>query len=191
MQDYQYYSILSLPHNASEDDIKKAYRQKAKECHPDVNNSPDAHKKFMQIRMAYEILLRNKQEKRLLSTKRYSVKHYDFSTYRNQIKTFTYENKRKEWEIEEQEAREKAYKKFKSDKEKLKNSIWYYPAFASIYIITALGFMAGSGIILLCFYPVVKFHPISIFFLIPFICASLVLIKYSYDWFKKNRQYFD
>ena len=42
-----YYQILGLPANSSLEDIKKAYRQKARLYHPDINHSPDAKDKFI------------------------------------------------------------------------------------------------------------------------------------------------
>ncbi|KAI9494874.1 DnaJ domain-containing protein [Zychaea mexicana] len=51
-----YYNILELPHDASEQDIKKAYRQLALKYHPDKNHSPEAPEKFKDISRAYEIL---------------------------------------------------------------------------------------------------------------------------------------
>lgn len=52
-----YYSILGISSNASEDEIKQAYRTLAKQFHPDVNKSPEAHEKFIEISEAYEFLI--------------------------------------------------------------------------------------------------------------------------------------
>jgi hypothetical protein len=54
-----YYQILGLPANSSVDDIKKAYRQKARQYHPDINPSPDAKDKFIMATEAYEFLIAN------------------------------------------------------------------------------------------------------------------------------------
>jgi curved DNA-binding protein len=52
-----YYETLGVPKNASEDDIKKAYRKLARKLHPDVNpNDTEAHKKFQQVNEANEVL---------------------------------------------------------------------------------------------------------------------------------------
>lgn len=51
-----YYKILGIERNASEAEIKKAYREKAKSLHPDVNKAPDAEEKFKEVTEAYEIL---------------------------------------------------------------------------------------------------------------------------------------
>lgn len=52
-----YYEILGVDKNASEEDIKKAYRKLARKLHPDLNpNDKEAHKKFQQVNEANEVL---------------------------------------------------------------------------------------------------------------------------------------
>jgi molecular chaperone DnaJ len=51
-----YYEILGLAKTASEDEVKKAYRNLAKQYHPDINKEPGAEDKFKEIQEAYEIL---------------------------------------------------------------------------------------------------------------------------------------
>jgi curved DNA-binding protein len=52
-----YYKILGVDKNASEEEIKKAYRKLARQHHPDLNpNDKEAHKKFQQINEANEVL---------------------------------------------------------------------------------------------------------------------------------------
>jgi hypothetical protein len=54
-----YYAVLGVPVNSSVGDIKKAYRKKARECHPDINPAPDAIEQFINITEAYEFLISN------------------------------------------------------------------------------------------------------------------------------------
>lgn len=51
-----YYEVLGISKDASEQEIKKAYRSLAKKYHPDMNKSPDAEEKFKEINEAYEVL---------------------------------------------------------------------------------------------------------------------------------------
>jgi molecular chaperone DnaJ len=51
-----YYQLLNVPRDASEDEIKRAYRKAAMEYHPDRNPAPDAEAKFKEIAEAYEVL---------------------------------------------------------------------------------------------------------------------------------------
>ena len=51
-----FYALLGVPRNASEESIRSAYRKRARQYHPDVNSSPDAAEKFKRITEAYEVL---------------------------------------------------------------------------------------------------------------------------------------
>jgi curved DNA-binding protein len=51
-----YYAILGVERNASEDDIKKAYRRLARKYHPDVSKEANAEEKFKEVSEAYETL---------------------------------------------------------------------------------------------------------------------------------------
>ena len=51
-----YYELLGVARDASEDDIKRAFRRLARELHPDVSAEPDAAERFKQVAEAYEVL---------------------------------------------------------------------------------------------------------------------------------------
>ena len=56
MSKRDYYEVLGVSKNASEDEIKKAYRKLARTYHPDVNKAPDAEEKFKEVKAAYDTL---------------------------------------------------------------------------------------------------------------------------------------
>lgn len=51
-----YYEILGVPRNATQEEIKKAFRRLARKYHPDINKDPDAQEKFKEINEAYQVL---------------------------------------------------------------------------------------------------------------------------------------
>jgi molecular chaperone DnaJ len=57
-----YYEVLGVNRQASQEEIKKAFRRLARQYHPDVNKSADAEARFKEVNEAYEVL--SDQEKR-------------------------------------------------------------------------------------------------------------------------------
>ena len=57
-----YYQILGVSRDASEDDIKKSYRKLARKYHPDVSKEKNAEEKFKEVSEAYEVL-RDKEKR--------------------------------------------------------------------------------------------------------------------------------
>ncbi len=51
-----YYDVLGLDKNATQEEIKKTYRVLAKKYHPDLNKAANAEEKFKEVQEAYEIL---------------------------------------------------------------------------------------------------------------------------------------
>jgi curved DNA-binding protein len=55
--DYKdYYTLLGVARDASQDDIKRAYRKQARKFHPDVSKEANAEEKFKEVQEAYEVL---------------------------------------------------------------------------------------------------------------------------------------
>lgn len=56
MDKRDYYEVLGVSKNASQSEIKRAFRQLARKYHPDVNKTDEAAEKFKEINEAYEVL---------------------------------------------------------------------------------------------------------------------------------------
>src|SRR5260370_2057756 len=54
--DRDFYEILGVSRNASQDEIQQAYRKLARTYHPDVNSDPGAEDRFKDISEAYAVL---------------------------------------------------------------------------------------------------------------------------------------
>jgi DnaJ-class molecular chaperone len=100
--DENLYQILEINEHASNDEIKKAYKKKVLQYHPDKNISKTSHIKFIKIKSAYEILI-NKESRQqydktlnnydighLLNKKINSKKIDDFLKFINNIKENKY-----------------------------------------------------------------------------------------------------
>lgn len=56
MEFRDYYEIMGVERNSTQDEIKRAYRKLARKYHPDINKSADAEEKFKEMGEAYEVL---------------------------------------------------------------------------------------------------------------------------------------
>ena len=88
------YSVLGVSPNASEEEIKKAYRTLAKKYHPDLNpNDEEAAKKMNEINVAYEQIKDIKQGKTNGYTYNTS-QNQGYNTYQRQYNGQYYQNNR-------------------------------------------------------------------------------------------------
>lgn len=92
----QYYSILGVGTAAKLAEIKKAYRKRAKELHPDINTAPDAHEQFVLLNEAYEYLQKAK------TGKVYSARRHEYK------KPGRAHNSKYQWEKQRERARKRA-----------------------------------------------------------------------------------
>ena len=58
------YGVLATKNNATDDEIKSAYRRVAKQWHPDINHDPQASEMFLRIKNAYDMLSDRKKRSR-------------------------------------------------------------------------------------------------------------------------------
>jgi hypothetical protein len=77
----EYYNVLGIHTGSSVDEIKKAYRKRARECHPDINSSPGAKDLFISATEAYEFLI-SYHEKIISDEEAYKQAMEDWRKYR-------------------------------------------------------------------------------------------------------------
>ncbi len=58
-----YYEILGVERNASHQEIRRAFRHRAKQFHPDLNSGDEAKARFIEIQQAYEFLMDDAQRR--------------------------------------------------------------------------------------------------------------------------------
>lgn len=93
-----YYAILGVSKHATNEEIKRAFRDKAKKYHPDVCKLPDAHERFIEIGEAYEVL------KDPVTRREYD----DFVKYASRNTQNTYEHSYRDFEQTQQRAKTQA-----------------------------------------------------------------------------------
>ena len=179
-----YYKILGLEVGADKEVIKKSYRRLAKIYHPDLNRSPDAHEKFIEISRAYEILIN-------LDT-RYIIPEFEEKSEAKQEWAKYYAKARNE-------AREKArryarmrYEKLQKEHEAFRTSGIYDMVLFLRYFLRVLAFPL---LILFILLPIisnkVSEHPSGIIFI--WLLAGMILFFIINNWktyFKLGKFYY-
>lgn len=84
-----YYKILGVNREATEEDIKKAYRKLALKCHPDKNKEKGAEEKFKELAEAYEILSDSKKRD---TYNRYGEEGLNYSSGATGQRSWNYHN---------------------------------------------------------------------------------------------------
>ncbi|PFH49567.1 hypothetical protein AMATHDRAFT_147404 [Amanita thiersii Skay4041] len=110
------YQVLDIKVEATDQEIRTAYRQRSLKVHPDRNpNNPDAARKFHELTQAYELLL--DPLRRLALDAKLRIKLARAERFK------AYDSKRKNL-VEELEERERAFKKARVDKQKEEVARW-------------------------------------------------------------------
>lgn len=182
---YDFYKILEIPRDASTEDIKRAYRSKAKLVHPDVNNSPKAKEVFQVINEAYETLI--DEQKRYLHDIKLNYadatkadadrkKHY----YGSSVKNDTYTNTNNfHYDFE---SYKKAFKE-KTDEDYYNQAPWLYNLFF------ASGMFLGFIIVIVTLVGTYQKLWSAPFVLISI--AGFILIREGWKGIMKKRSMFD
>jgi hypothetical protein len=78
-----FYSVLGVDCDAADGDIERAYRERVTECHPDVNDDPEAERAFKRLTEARDVLLDDDERVRYdrLGHERYVRRHVDSNVW--------------------------------------------------------------------------------------------------------------
>jgi len=137
-----YYNILQLETNASEQEIKVAFRRLAKKFHPDKNANANAPEEFKKVYMAYEVLS-DPYKKKLYDELSASKNHQEYAP-----SSFNYNAGFDEWEYRAAErASHYADMRFSQfEKQELKGLDYYYHQVALTIGIIGLFFIGGLAL---------------------------------------------
>ena len=179
MSTNNYYDLLEIPKNASNEQIRKAYRTKAKQYHPDMNMQSNSHMHFLILRQAYETLI--DPNKRHL---------YDIAMISNSEHLLTYaqwkeieRRKMEEMEAAEQEA-------FLKRKEQFQESNYFKPAKALLFLGPVVLYFLGTSILGICLWLMWTYHLMFFFLFLPFICLAIFLLLATPKWLREAKRYF-
>lgn len=174
-----FYVLLELTEDASEEAIRKAYRRLAKQYHPDVNKAPEAQAKFILIHKAYEVLIDYEARKKYdREAGVRSDPYYDYNRWLAEKKAF----------LEAEELRKKVL--FDERREAIQNSKWYYPFLFILYFSTFFLVSFSVLIFIGCAFTIFKFHVLMFLVMMPFICLGAWLLKLTLDEYKKYKALF-
>lgn len=174
-----YYEILGVSPDATDEEIRKAYRRRAKQFHPDINKAPDASAKFQLIKRAYETLI-NKNHRILYNNQKKNPQ----SSYESYMAW----KKKKHEEAEREEYRK--HQEFMRERERFRKSSWYVPMKVVILFGALLGYGFSCGIIFVCGFIIYRSHIAFVFLLLPFLSGGVYLMKCTADWYRSAKRYF-
>lgn len=117
-----YYQILDIPPGSSQSEIKKAYRRKVMELHPDRNSAIDAPALFMKVKEAYEMLTTGRTDHSSTGNTR------EYYAYYERVYSDAAEAKRQAAWAKVNQQTEKEFERFKRNEEALRQS-WQYKVF--------------------------------------------------------------
>jgi curved DNA-binding protein CbpA len=173
------HDILGIKRDASDEEIRKAYKRKAKQYHPDVNPEDDAHHKFQLLQQAYALLSDPATRFEYYSQTQNSD---PMQVYLEKLEAFKAQLKR------EAEMKETA---FLLRRENFRKSKWFFSGHIALYSLATLLYLISFSLLGSCVLVMYKYHPLLLAIMLPVIASSIWLFKMTGEWFKEYKRYFE
>ena len=137
-----YYSILRVPENATDDQIKSAYRVTAMKYHPDKNKSPLADDMMKKINEAYGVLSDKQKRQEYDKGKNIGVnfRSTPYNAYNERSSNNTNRSTKKTYNYNYEYDSDNAYNRNRYDYSKNKVSVWWQMFYAIIPFVNLLAF---------------------------------------------------
>jgi curved DNA-binding protein CbpA len=190
-----YYQILDLSPGATREQIKKAYRRKVMECHPDKNASSEAQALFIRVTEAYEALMGLSKERLKNSRPRgYSdasgqTDHYAFYQH---VYSQAAEDRRRAAKERVDRQTEKQFEEYRKSNEAFRQS-WQYRVFQSVGHAMRMGILlTGIGFLLLAYLTfrignALAGYVVSFAFLLVGTAITFLLVRSYWNEYKKSK----
>jgi hypothetical protein len=188
---YLYFKLLGLPDKAPLAAIKTAYRKLAFQYHPDRNQDPAAHQKFIEITEAYEILIGERKAYRPGHTATPPPSSSDKKNNRDRPKEQNEHERNESIRKVKEAAAKRRYNEFMRESKSIRNSIYSNFLYVVFYLLF-IGHLA-IGIVAIVFPFVMSYIEEK-----PAIIAAIILtgpigvamIIGGFDWRKDFMPYF-
>ena len=159
MNTHLYFDLLGIDSHADKNTIKKAYRKKAFEFHPDLNKSPQAAAIFIRITEAYEYLMNEKS-------------HSHEETF---LKN-TYADKMQAYHVKAKKMAEMDFEAFQKECEAFQSSRYYFFGVAVLFLFGVVYILGSAVLICLPLIVAVKTQTFwFVFALLPLALAGVFL----------------
>ena len=167
----EYYTILGIDPGASPRDIRRAYWERAKKCHPDVNPQLEAAEQFIRLNHAYHVLTQGTP----LPPDLPEAPHHRSGPQRERAAEY---------------ARQQ-YEAFRQNNAQFKRSPWYLPTRVFTYFAWWLGNLGGAAFLLSPLWiTYLDGHTRAGLAMIPFALLGLLLIAAAYQFKREVEKYF-
>lgn len=179
-----HYQVLGIASDATDSDIRKAYKLKAKILHPDVNKSERAAEEFVTLKEAFETLIDS--NKRFI----YDQGNQPLDGFKNVgqyvkgARQFRYMPSYEQWvEIKKQKIkteREEDQLRWARERDRIQSSPYFLWLKISFYLQIFFLYTLVSVIFITAGYFIVKTHFVFSFVILPMPCAGAFLAFWTY-----------